>query len=478
MRASPAAAESPHVRKHGQTERNAMTRCRRYGQRIGVCVCVANVVILLLLSPRSGKAAQSSTLGLWPGPFITVTWDPSPDPNVAGYVVYVGTASKQYIESYDAGNRTAFVYPSARLNQRYYIAVASYDGGRNVGAPSVEVSAIGRLLPPTEYFPALVNTIPVTPDGTAAAAAARTPGCRVITGCYRTTTAMTRLADINALAVTPGGAVWFVENSRQVSVLSTTPAVALAEERPGVQLAAIVVDPRFEQTHWIYVEEIVGAADGTRELTIARYREVSNTLGDRAAIVAGVRLPPAGHAPFTVDAEGRIYIAVPAADDDVEAYGGAVLAFERDGAALRENPAVSPILSRAFANPTALLWDAESNFLWLSGIDTGVRSMIARTPARPSPSGRWPAVPETVTLVSAPDAFANGARPTREARARPLSAPDGRLLRVDHQPARISEVALDTGERVIAAASGPAGVFYVVSHPAAGVSRIVVVDVE
>ena len=73
---------------------------------------------------------------------LTLMWDPSSDPSVAGYVVYVGTQSGAYQNTYDVGSATGFSFTSGTPGQRYYFAVASYAAGPVIGLRSAEVSAV------------------------------------------------------------------------------------------------------------------------------------------------------------------------------------------------------------------------------------------------------------------------------------------------------------------------------------------------
>ena len=70
---------------------------------------------------------------------VTVEWDASPEPAVAGYIVYVGHASGSYDEQYDVGAHTSFVYTKADPGRAYYFAVAAYAPGPIVGPRSEEV---------------------------------------------------------------------------------------------------------------------------------------------------------------------------------------------------------------------------------------------------------------------------------------------------------------------------------------------------
>jgi hypothetical protein len=92
-----------------------------------------------LLTMAAAQSARADTL--------TLMWDPSPDSNVAGYLVYVGTQSGTYATTYDVGNSTSFAYPSATAGQIYYFAVAAYAPGPVIGNRSTEVSGTTNTAP-------------------------------------------------------------------------------------------------------------------------------------------------------------------------------------------------------------------------------------------------------------------------------------------------------------------------------------------
>lgn len=56
---------------------------------------------------------------------VTLVWDASPSPNVVGYVVYVGTASRRYEHTFDVGSRTSFVYTAGDGATEHFFAVAA-----------------------------------------------------------------------------------------------------------------------------------------------------------------------------------------------------------------------------------------------------------------------------------------------------------------------------------------------------------------
>ena len=57
---------------------------------------------------------------------VKVEWDPSPTPEVKGYVVYYGTSSGNYITGIDVGDRTIYNITDLKEGQTYYFTATSY----------------------------------------------------------------------------------------------------------------------------------------------------------------------------------------------------------------------------------------------------------------------------------------------------------------------------------------------------------------
>jgi hypothetical protein len=87
-----------------------------------------------------GASASADTL--------TLTWNRNPEPEVVGYLVYVGTQSGTYTRTVDVGNFTSYAFSEAVPGQTYYFAVAAYTPGPVVGPKSAEVSGSTNA-PPT-----------------------------------------------------------------------------------------------------------------------------------------------------------------------------------------------------------------------------------------------------------------------------------------------------------------------------------------
>ncbi len=68
---------------------------------------------------------------------VTLAWSPNAEEDVAGYIVYWGTASGQYGSTVDVGGNLAFQFAMPDRYARYYFAVAAY----NVAGARSELSA-------------------------------------------------------------------------------------------------------------------------------------------------------------------------------------------------------------------------------------------------------------------------------------------------------------------------------------------------
>ncbi len=74
------------------------------------------------------------------GTKASLTWSPSTSTNLAGYKVYMGTASGRYGTPLDVGNVTSYVVSNLTVGTTYYFAVTSYSSSGSESTPSNEVS--------------------------------------------------------------------------------------------------------------------------------------------------------------------------------------------------------------------------------------------------------------------------------------------------------------------------------------------------
>lgn len=72
---------------------------------------------------------------------VTLAWNPSPSSNVAGYMIYYGTSSGNYISAVPVSNVTNVTIRGLSGGTTYYFAATSIDSAGNQSDPSPEISA-------------------------------------------------------------------------------------------------------------------------------------------------------------------------------------------------------------------------------------------------------------------------------------------------------------------------------------------------
>jgi hypothetical protein len=74
---------------------------------------------------------------------VTLTWTANRESDLAGYKVYVGTASGTYNfpgSAFVTGNVTSYTVANLPKNQTYFFAISAYDSAGNESPLSAEVS--------------------------------------------------------------------------------------------------------------------------------------------------------------------------------------------------------------------------------------------------------------------------------------------------------------------------------------------------
>lgn len=100
------------------------------------------------------NAAMALCLALMPGSLfagsVVATWNANSEPDLAGYKLFYGTASRTYTDSIDVGNVTEQEVSDLTDGVKYFFAVAAYDSSGNQSGYSQEVSkVIGKNLAST-----------------------------------------------------------------------------------------------------------------------------------------------------------------------------------------------------------------------------------------------------------------------------------------------------------------------------------------
>jgi len=101
-------------------------------------ILIATALLLLFFAPADAA-------------HLDLAWDANTEPDLAGYRVYYGTASREYVDSADVGNTTTYLLDGLLEGVTYYIAVTAYVVYGNESDFSNEVSSdiAGDAMPST-----------------------------------------------------------------------------------------------------------------------------------------------------------------------------------------------------------------------------------------------------------------------------------------------------------------------------------------
>lgn len=99
-----------------------------------------SVPVTLMVAPATTSGSSTTTPGAGSSTMASLTWSPVTSANLAGYKVYMGTASGRYGTPLDVGNVTSYAASNLALGNTYYFAVTSYNTSGGESLPSSEVS--------------------------------------------------------------------------------------------------------------------------------------------------------------------------------------------------------------------------------------------------------------------------------------------------------------------------------------------------
>jgi hypothetical protein len=98
-------------------------------------IVLGRVVRYALLFLALGSSAFAGTTGS-----VAVTWNPNPEPEVAGYKIYWGELSRQYTSVLDVGNNVTATVSNLTSGRTYYCAVKAYNSAQQESAFSSEIT--------------------------------------------------------------------------------------------------------------------------------------------------------------------------------------------------------------------------------------------------------------------------------------------------------------------------------------------------
>lgn len=85
---------------------------------------------------------------VFPSNSAALEWVPNPEPDVAGYRVYIGSASGNYDSVIDVVGATRASLPQVPLGSTIYLAVSAYNSAGLESAPSTELVVIADVPKP------------------------------------------------------------------------------------------------------------------------------------------------------------------------------------------------------------------------------------------------------------------------------------------------------------------------------------------
>jgi aldose sugar dehydrogenase len=173
------------------------------------------------------------------------------------------------------------------------------------------------------------------------------------------------------------------------------PALSLADDAVDDEttLLALALDPQFERTRFVFVIYTAPSRSGEPMFTLARFRESSNTLGDRIVLLDGVRAAsPSPAAALRFGADGKLYAAFddggdPRRSGDRASLNGKIVRLNPDGTTPGDQAGSTPVYSDGFRSPGGFDWDPRRapGTLWVADREPGasrVRGVVADPAAR------------------------------------------------------------------------------------------------
>jgi hypothetical protein len=97
-----------------------------------------SIPVTLTVAPAT--TSSSTTTSTSSSTIASLSWDPDSSTNLAGYKVYMGTASGAYGTSFNVGNVTSYSVSNLPLGTTYFFVVTAYNTSGVESLPSNEVS--------------------------------------------------------------------------------------------------------------------------------------------------------------------------------------------------------------------------------------------------------------------------------------------------------------------------------------------------
>ena len=190
------------------------------------------------------------------------------------------------------------------------------------------------------------------------------------------------------LAFAPDGRLFVAERAGRIRVvrggrLLNDPAISLADTIGSpVRLLGIALDPAFQRTHHLFAIYAAPTRSGEAAFTLARFRDVSDTLGDRAVLLDGVTAAStSSSAALRFGPDGKLYAAFDDGGDawrrgDAGSLNGKVLRLNPDGTTPGDASGAMPVYADGYGSPAAIDWDPPTATLWVADRAAGGSAFV------------------------------------------------------------------------------------------------------
>jgi glucose/arabinose dehydrogenase len=194
------------------------------------------------------------------------------------------------------------------------------------------------------------------------------------------------------LAVAPDGSLFVAERGGTVrlirdGVVDDTPALDISNQLrlPEGGLLSIALDPKFEETGFMFALYAAEAPRDGLEFVLARFRSVNGVFADRAVLLDRIPASTSGASgAVRVGPDGKTYVAMDSSADQRVAgsfatYNGKVLRLNADATTPADQSGSTPIFSLDHPQPNAMDWQPSTGTLWVVdrlGTDAGRLSAV------------------------------------------------------------------------------------------------------
>jgi hypothetical protein len=118
-------------------------------KRKGFLLTLSILVAIIIITPSILFAAQ-----------IRLAWDANSEPDLAGYKVYYGTASRSYGTPVNVSNVTTYTVTGLTTGQTYYLAVTAFDNASPANESTYSTEVSGAATDPAQTVSITVTTNP------------------------------------------------------------------------------------------------------------------------------------------------------------------------------------------------------------------------------------------------------------------------------------------------------------------------------